>query len=111
MRLNAWNSRVRPEEVADSASESRRSAAILCALSPGADSHGYEAEACSETKRPAFAANAASARHPSPEETLAWFTEPKLAEGERRMVDQTSAGWNRLTLWLRLLNAIDRGVS
>jgi hypothetical protein len=32
---------------------------------------------------------------------LAWFTEPRLAVGERRMVDQSSAGWNQLAMWLR----------
>jgi hypothetical protein len=32
---------------------------------------------------------------------LAWFTEPKLAVGERRMADQNSASWNRMISWLR----------
>jgi hypothetical protein len=37
---------------------------------------------------------------------LAWFTEPKLAEGERRMVDQNSASWNRVVLWMRQLKSL-----
>lgn len=36
---------------------------------------------------------------------LAWFTEPQLAEGQRRMVDQMTASWNRLAVWLRRLDA------
>jgi hypothetical protein len=31
------------------------------------------------------------------------FTEPKLAEGERRMVDQAGAKSNQLVMWLRRL--------
>jgi len=37
---------------------------------------------------------------------LAWFTEPKLAEGERRMVAQNSASWNRVVLWMRQLKSL-----
>jgi hypothetical protein len=37
---------------------------------------------------------------------LAWFTEPKLAEGERRMVDQNSVSWNQIAGWLRQLDHI-----
>jgi hypothetical protein len=50
--------------------------------------------------------SAATARHPSPYQRLAGFTEPKLAEGERRMVNQTSVSWNRLRAWLARLDAI-----
>jgi hypothetical protein len=39
-------------------------------------------------------------------QTLAWFTEPKLAEGERRMVDQTRASWNRIARWLGRMEAL-----
>jgi hypothetical protein len=39
---------------------------------------------------------------------LAWFTEPKLAEGERRMVDQNSASWNRAVLWMRQLETLSQ---
>ena len=37
-----------------------------------------------------------------------WFTEPKLGQrsGERRLVDQTSASWNQLDHWLRLLDGL-----
>jgi hypothetical protein len=41
---------------------------------------------------------------------LAWFTEPKLAEGERRKVDQTGASWNQIAKWLHGIEAL-RGVA
>ena len=44
----------------------------------------------------------------SPVTKLAWFTEPKLAEGERRMVDLTSASWNRVVPWMRQLERLRR---
>jgi hypothetical protein len=37
---------------------------------------------------------------------LARFTEPKLAAGERRMVDLTGLSWNRIVPWLRRLDAV-----
>jgi hypothetical protein len=39
---------------------------------------------------------------------LAWFTEPKLAEGERRMVDQIFPRWNPLTSWMRQIEDFQR---
>jgi hypothetical protein len=43
----------------------------------------------------------ASARQPSHEsEGARWFTEPKLAYGERRLVAQIFPSWNRVSDWL-----------
>ena len=42
----------------------------------------------------------------SADQRLARFTEPKLAEGERRMVDQTGTSWNPLISWLRHVDAL-----
>ena len=36
----------------------------------------------------------------------AWCAEPKLAEGERRMVDQAGASWNRVVLRMRQLESL-----
>jgi hypothetical protein len=37
---------------------------------------------------------------------LAWFTEAKLAVGERRMVDQNIASWNPVISWLRRIERL-----
>jgi hypothetical protein len=41
-------------------------------------------------------------------EALVVVGEPKLAEGERRMVDQNSASWNRLAKWLAIVDTLRR---
>jgi hypothetical protein len=46
--------------------------------------------------------------HPFARQRLAWFTEPKLAEGERRMVAQIYPRWNPLTSWMRQIEDFQR---
>jgi hypothetical protein len=38
--------------------------------------------------------------------TFSRLAEPKLGEAERRLVDLTGASWNRLTSWLRKVEAL-----
>ena len=44
-----------------------------------------------------------------PTSTGRGVTEPNLAEGERRMVDQTGPNLNRIAIWLRQLDHIRAG--
>jgi hypothetical protein len=61
--------------------------------------------AASEHYKPAFAATRLR-RDSLRVKTTRWLAEPKLAAGERRLVSQTFASWNRVVGWLRQLKAI-----
>jgi hypothetical protein len=63
---------------------------------------------CKELTRwePAFVASRRCGAAPFACQRPAWCAEPKLAEGERRMVDQAGASWNRVVLRMRQLESL-----